>query len=95
MSIVPADSERLFFMPETDVLKAKGTVIAYHDYYCVCHPTKGITFYCHDKKKGYRAAHLQANTNEEISIRIRDQMYPWAVIKKIPLLLVPMNPNDY
>jgi hypothetical protein len=92
--IEPNDS-RLVFMPEADVLKAKGFVMAYHDYWFSCHPEKGLIFYSTAKRPELKSATPQANSTEHISKDLTARLYPWALIKQFPLVLVPVDPKNY
>jgi hypothetical protein len=96
MKTLEPDDPRLVYLPETDVLKARGTVMAYHDYWWMTHPEKGLVFYKHNTRDhSLRGAHIQANNNKEIAEGLGKRMYPWSVVKQFPLVLVPINPNDY
>jgi hypothetical protein len=95
MSVEP-DDPRLIYMPEADVLKANGPVFAYHDYWWSVHPEKGLIFYTtNTKRPDIARSHPQCNSNGALTSDLLKRLYPWAVAKHYPLVLVPIKAGDY
>lgn len=90
MSVVPSDDKRLIFIPlEKAIVCPSGFVQHIKDHWWVVHPEKGLVFW--DKK----VMSPQCNSNESLTRRIWEQMYPWAEIKFIPSVFRTINPSDW
>lgn len=87
--------EKVRFMKESDVLSANGICQVYRDRFWIYCPARGLVFYTFQKRDGIREATPQCNSQEFITISLRDRMYPWAEVKFFPLVLKPININDY
>lgn len=84
-------------MPETEVLKSRGVCMVYHDYYFVTCPERGIVLYQDRKNRMGKilGASIQGHAVKETSEYLMKKMYPWAELKQIPLVLVPIVLSDY
>jgi hypothetical protein len=81
----------LHFVPfEEAAVPPSGIINHFQNRYWVCHETHGVLFY---KVDGFHSP--QCNASEAIAISIRDQLYPWAEVRKIPSVFVKVNPRDY
>lgn len=90
------DDPKLRFLPEADVLKAGGIVMAYHDrWWSVC-PERGLIFYSqHVRRGGIVGASPQCNSSNQIAHDLNARMYSWAEVKYVKLVLQPVDPKDY
>ncbi len=82
-----ADDKNLSYIPLDRVTATQGLVQALHDRWWSVHPERGVVI--------YRRFSPQCNMNEAISRKLTEKMYPWADVRQIPLVLVPINPRDY
>ncbi len=97
MAIEP-DDPRMVYLPEADVLKASGHCGVMRDRWFCVHPERGLIFWQPDtrKRKGsLTGASPQCNSNESISQSIQAKLYPWAEVKFIPMVIVPIDVGDY
>ena len=91
--MIPPTNPRLIFLPEGQVLAASGPCMAYRDRYWCVHPDTGaIIFYTFSsKRRGLLEASPQCNSSESGAERLRQQLYPWADLRFIPLVLQPRD----
>lgn len=92
--IDPSD-ERYVFMPEDQILAARGSAYAQviRDHFWSVHPEKGLRFWQGTRgRKGLVGASPQANSNESI---VRRLLCQGDQVKQIPLVLAPINIGDY
>lgn len=91
---IDASDERFVFMPETEVLAARGTVQTIRDHWWSVHPEKGLRFWQPTKGRQGKltGASPQCNSNKLITERL---MYQGDEMKLIPLVLAPINVSDY
>ncbi|QWY83787.1 hypothetical protein [Rhizobium phage RHph_X3_15] len=90
------DDPKLVFISLDQADKATGLCNVIRDYHCLVHPEKGIVLYqIEPKRKGQLiGARLQGNKDIRVTEMLHKH-YPWAEIKQIPLVIVPINPSDY
>lgn len=80
------DHPSLEFWPEDRWVTSKGQVEAIHDAYWMTNDKGEIVFY-----KVGRDLSPQCNRALNVAEHVRDKIYPWATIKQIPLVLVPLS----
>lgn len=97
MPTVDRDDQRLVFMPEDRMLAASGTVMAMRERWFVVCPERGLVFWQAMKRRQgqLRGASPQCNSSETVARAIRSGMYPWAEVRRIPLVLQPIDLGDY
>ena len=91
------DDLRLVFMPESEILNGKGICdVMRGRWFAVC-PERGLIFWQPDgRRKGQlRGASPQCNGDHSIALRIISPSFPWAVIKRFDVVMLPVNVSDY
>jgi len=96
MTIAETDP-RLIYMAFDDVDTASGTCNIRRNCWWAVHPTRGLIFYASKSKtwSGLISARAQCNSDESIAKTIIQDLYPWAEIRHIPLVIQPIDPNDW
>ncbi len=84
---------RFVYLPLDQADKATGSCNVYKDYWCLVHPEKGILFWQTSKryKGSVTGASIQGNRDRTITDYLAPR-YPWAEVKQIPLIIIPMDP---
>lgn len=92
---INSDDLRYVFMSENDVLAANGLVKVIREHWWSVHPDKGLRFFqsTRGRQGELVGASPQCNSNREIVERVL--RHECDEIKKIPLVLVPINVSDY
>jgi hypothetical protein len=80
--VIDPNDKRLTFLPEEDILLRQGPCYAIHRYWWAVHPDRGLILFGPNKAP-------QANMNQNLSIDLQQRLYPWAVIKRFDLVLIP------
>lgn len=95
--MVSIDDPRLVFIPLDEVEKATGLCDIRDNYHCLYVPEKGVVLWQLDPKRRGTAkgASLMGNKMMSIAQSIQKHHYPWAEIKLIPRIIIPINPSDY
>lgn len=93
------DDPRLVFQTlEVASIPPKGLIEHLKDCWWSVHPVKGLVWYCIPeprRKATLEKASAQCNSQESITRRIAQQMYPWAEVKFVPSVFRQINPRDY
>jgi hypothetical protein len=87
--------EDLIYLPESDVLKASGMCNVMRNRYWLVHPERGLIFYPFKKSKDIKHSSAQCNSSKEVAEHFHKTMYPWAEIKFIETVIVPISISDY
>lgn len=92
---VAEDDPRLTFIKLDEATIPPGGIIEHHKakWWCVC-PRRGLIFWRPDKKYSWPGA-PQCNSNEEVTRRFRERMYPWAELRFLPSAFHRVDPKDY
>lgn len=95
--MIEPDDDRLVYMKESDVLSAGGLVDAMRNRWFSVHPERGLIFWqSTNKRRGSLfGSSPQCNSREDVARTVTAKMYPWAEIRFYPLVLVPINLDDY
>ncbi|UXN70929.1 hypothetical protein N8A98_07000 [Devosia neptuniae] len=92
------DDPRLVYLPETNVMDVKGHCDVIRNRWWVVHPERGLIFWQPEtrRRKGQlTGAAPQCNSDETITRRVIAKLYPWAEVKQVPLVLLPISMSDY
>jgi hypothetical protein len=90
--MIDPDDKRIAYIPFDDVAKARSLVEALHNHWWSVHPERGLIMWRPDRRS---AGSPQCNQDEIIARKIGENMYPWAEIRQIPLVLIPRRPEEY
>jgi hypothetical protein len=81
---IKQDDPRLLWVTILEAVKLlDGDITVYRDHWWVV-GEKGILFWSPTAKQTFR--HPQCNLSEDIAVRIRNKLFPWADIMKIPVV---------
>lgn len=85
---IPEDSPRLTFVPESDLAldDYSGKAIAIVNGYWAVHPERGLVIWGFTRKSPY--VYPQYNSDPMVAQKLVASLYPWAEVKKIPLVLL-------
>jgi hypothetical protein len=89
------DDPRLVYLPLDKLDTRSGLVDVIRDRWWACHPERGLLLYNNHRRGQLAGASPQCNGDERISRMLNEKQYPWAEIRFVPLVLLPINPNDY
>lgn len=95
MSFAGPDDTRLVFLPFDQVHAGKGHCDVIRDCWWVVDPERGLLFYQRNRSGKLRSASPQCNRNESIARSIQRRLYPWAEVRQVPLVMLPINVSDY
>ncbi len=87
MLIEPNDP-RLQFIPLDQVEKTSGNFEVYVNAWWMVHPEKGIAFFGRTEKTRLSECAPQCNRDENLTRWLAEQLYPWAEVKQIPLVML-------
>lgn len=88
----PEDSPRLSFVPEEDLelgQRYSGQVTAVVNGYWAVHPERGLVVWGYGRKSPQ--VYPQYNPDLRVAKKIVSALYPWAEVRKIPLVLLRPN----
>jgi hypothetical protein len=92
-SAVAEDDSRLVFVPLDELATPPAGIIEHLlNYWWIMHPSKGAVFYRFDHPK---RLHPQANMNKSVSLKIRDDLYPWAEVVMVAHAYRTVDLGDY
>ena len=97
MTISP-DDPRFVYLAESKAVDASGHCDVIRDAWFCVHPEKGLMFWQDNlrrRKGSLTGARPQCNRNEALARDLCARMYPWAEVKQIPLVIVPIDVSDY
>ena len=87
------NDKMLVFLAEEQLLEAKGHCDVLKNKWWVVHPDKGLTFY--SRRGSLKGSSPQCNSSRSVATTLATRMYPWAIIKQIPIVLVPIDLDDF
>jgi hypothetical protein len=86
---------RLLFMPIATAIQPPSGIIEHiKDCWWLCHPEKGLVWYCNEKRKSFEISSPQCNSNKSAIIYF-GKPYTWATILLLPSVFRRVNPRDY
>jgi hypothetical protein len=97
MAEITPDDDRIVYLSESDLLSASGFAQVLRDRWFSVHPERGLMFWQTERgRKGkLRGAAPQCNSDEATARILAAKMYPWAETRFYPLVLLPIDLNDY
>ena len=90
------NDSKLRFLPLDDAAtQYSGICYVNRDYWVAVCPERGIVFYQGNSKRNLTGASIQGNQDEKTARHVCGNLYPWAEIKQIPLIVYPVDVSDY
>lgn len=83
------DDPRIVYLPLSDAERAEGSCEVVRNSWWTVHPERGLVFWTRTPKNGLRGAKPQCNRDERVANMVVPQMFPWAEIKWVPLVVWP------
>lgn len=88
------DDPTITYISIEEATKPPGGLIEHlRDKWWSVHPTKGLIFYVGKGKP--KCFSPQCNSNEDITRRIQEMLYPWAEVRFMPSVFIKRKPSDY
>lgn len=89
---IDRDDPRLMFHPVHDNGKYRGVCMVYRDCSWLICPDRGLIFYQPlGVKRDISLASPQCNSNYDVSVMLRDKLYPCAKIITMSIVIMPYN----